>query len=139
MESLYKLSEAVKGFEKDLKAISSKVSSEEGNIEGLTAKKAALTSECEDLSNKKAQLIEFLGQTESNLKKEYEAKMRELAVKSDQLDGQRGQVKSKEIQAEIAIKDAAESKAKFDALYSEYEGKIAEINQKREAVLNALK
>ena len=139
MESIKRLEEAAKACIKDLREMDSKFSIKEGDIHGLESKKTDLEKEVHELQAKKAELVSFIGSAESNLKKEYEAKARDLSAKSDTLDGERGKIRGLEIQAEMARKEAYESKQQYDKLYKEYEQKLAEINQKREAVLNALR
>ena len=139
MESIKRLEEAAKACIKDLREQESKYSIKEGDIHGLETKKQALDKEIHDLQAKKAELVSFLGMAKSNLDKEHEAKLREHRAKNDALDTERGKIKSLEVQAEMSKKASDESKEKYDKLYKEYEKKLDDINQKREAVLAALK
>lgn len=139
MEAIKRMEEAIKSGLKELREMDSKYSIKEGDIHGLEAKKSTLEKEVTELQAKKAELVSFLGMAKSNLDKEHEAKLRDLKVKSDVLDTERGKIKGLEVQAEMSKKASDESKEKYDELYKEYEKKVSELNQKREAVLKALK
>lgn len=138
MESLKELEVSLKKAMADIRGMDSKFSVQEGNIKGLESRKIDLEKEITELQAKKAELVSFLGSAQSNLNKEHEAKMRDLATKHDALDGDRGKIRGLEIQAELSKKAADESKEKYDKLYAEYSSKLADLKSKQEQ-LSAVK
>lgn len=139
MESIKKLEDAAKECLKDLRSIDSKVSIAEGRLSSFEAKGATLAAEVTDLETKKAAILSFIGSVEANSRRAQEDKIADLRAKESQLDNERADLKAKQYQADEARRTADEMKAKFDALFREYQAKSEELNQKKEQLSHILK
>jgi len=137
MESLKRLEEVAKECLKDLKAIDSKVSVAEGNLSFLESKKASLTAEVAALEGKKAAIQEAIGTAEIESKRKIDDRVRELRLKEEQVTADRAELKTRLFQAEQARADADAAKEKYATLYSEYLGKLQELESKKQAILAA--
>lgn len=137
MDSIKKLVDAAKECMSDLRSMESKLSVAQGNISSYESQAAEIKKEIDKLNKKKAELVSFLRDEEERQKKEHEAKIKELDLKSDALDKERGAARIKENHAAEALKSATNEKLNYMRLSNEMEQKIKEINEKRER-LNAV-
>lgn len=139
METIKRLEEAAKTCLADLKAIESKVSITEGNLAFLESKKGTLSSEIADLEIKKTAIMESVGTIEKDARTQIDAKLNEIKAKEDSLLKDRADLKTKLFQADSVSEEATQSKDKYTALYAEYLEKVKDLDDKKNAVMNALK
>lgn len=139
MESLIKLADIAKQAIGDLKSIDSIISVKEGNIAFLESKRVALAAAITELEAKKATILDFVGTMEKTAREAIEVKLREIQAKEEQLAAEHADLKAKSFQADGAKEDAIKEKERYAALYAEYSIKVQEIEDKKQAVLAALK
>lgn len=139
METIKKLKDAAEECIRDLKSIDSKISVSEGRLEFLQAKVIGLNTEIADLETKKAAVMDAVGTFEKDARNKIEDRLREIRAKEESLTADRADVKTKIFQADAAKADSDQAKEKYSALYAEYLTKVAEIDEKRQALANVLK
>lgn len=139
MESLKKLKDAADECLRDWKAIESKISVSDGNLAFLNSKKGSLTAEIADLETKKTSIMDTVGALEREAQKRIDAKLQEIKTKEDQMAVERADLKTKQFQADSAKTDSDQARDKYSALYAEFQTKLQELADKKQAVMDALK
>lgn len=139
MDIVKNLKEAAEECLKQLKTIDAKVSAAEGALSFLESKKAVLTAELKDLESKKEAVMQAVGTAELESKKTIDARLQDLSVREVTALMDRADLKTKMYQTDSARADMEQSKKRYDDLYSEFEIRLKELNDKKQAVADILK
>lgn len=139
METIKRLEEAAKSCLADLKGIESKVSATEGNLAFLDAKKAKLGAEIADLEAKKNAVMDSVGALEKDARANIDDRLNEIKAKEAELLKDRADLKTKIYQTDAATTEADAAKERYTALYAECLEKVKDLEERKVAVMNALK
>lgn len=139
MESIEKLANAAKECLSDLKTVESRISILDGKLSFLQSQKVALSAEIADMEARKTAILQETSRIEAESKQTVDGRIAAAKAKEAQVLEDAAMLKTKLFQADSAKADAESEKEKYASLYAEYLIKVQELDDKKQAVLQALK